>query len=249
MTSGREAARAKAVELTKLGFSASVVARRVKIPVRTVKRWQNQIREYEGLFATGPRVNLKGNPRANRRGKAPLSKRDKLRLRDFVRRNPKVSFRNVAAQLKDKGIYASYSTVIRESAKAGIVTLHRPKKPEINYEQQQKRVVCAKNLLDFPWSTVVVSADEVEVSTVGSLNTHNQVFHGYPGQQVPPLRTVKFAPKRSYYCAVTPNGGLDPVEFTGLWHVYFVCSCMVDCRQAEPNDLSAIARACYPTAE
>jgi hypothetical protein len=215
MTSGREAARAKCVQLAKQGCSSSVIARQAGIPVKTVQRWMRAIKGNPAAFERGPWPARKGNVKANRKGLNPLSVTDRIKIREAIRHNPRRSLRKTTKAVAEFGISASRETIRKERMLEGLDPLHRSKKPALEAWQRSKRVVFCKNRRQFNWFDVA-SADEVEVSVMGALNTHNMVYYGYPGSRVPQLRTFKFPASKKYFCAVTPFGAPDPIEITGM---------------------------------
>jgi len=138
-----------------------------------------------------------------------------MKIRDSIRHNPKRSLRKTVVALREFGIYASRETVRKERILEGLVPLHRTKKPSLYPWQAQKRLNFCRGHRGFDWFSVA-SADEVEISIMGSINTHNQVYYGYPNDPVPPFRTFKFPISRRYFCAVTPYGAPEPIEITSM---------------------------------
>jgi hypothetical protein len=215
MTSGRQAARAKTVQLAKQGCSSSVISRQIGIPVKTVQRWVRSIKGNAAAFEKGPWPSRAGNKKANRKGVHPLSLHDRIKIREAIRHNPSRSLRKTVKAVAEFGISASRETIRKERMLQGLEPLHRSKKPALEAWQRTKRVVFCKNRRGFNWS-IVASADEVEVSVMGAINTHNMIYYGYPGQKVPPLRSFKFPDSKRYFCCVTPFGAPDPIEITSL---------------------------------
>jgi len=75
-------------------------------------------------------------------------------------------------------------------------------------------VTFAKSRLDDECS-LFCCADEVKAKSDGSINHHNSIFYAESADQVPPLPTHKFPLTQDYFCAITANGGLPPMPFSG----------------------------------
>ena len=196
------------------GFSQSVMAKHLGIALGTVKRWCKQLKANAKAFLAGPAHNHGGNPYSRRpAGELPLSKRDKDRIVRFVQN--KKSLRKLSQRLpREVRLSASRSTLSRVLKNSDLIGRHLSKKPALTTDQRKRRVVFAKSNLERDWS-VVLSADEVEVSIDGKLGSHNNIYWAKATTKLPTQRTHKFPTSRKYFVAITAHGALDPVEFTG----------------------------------
>lgn len=95
-----------------------------------------------------------------------------------------------------------------------LIGRHLSRKPELTPTQKRKRVRFAKDHVEDDW-TLVLSADEVEVSVDGKPNTHNTVYWAKATAKLPSIRTHKFPVSKRYFVAISAHGALEPVEFHG----------------------------------
>lgn len=145
--------RFRVAEMAQKGFSARLIYAKMKkarvlVPLSTIGLWLQRLKANRNAFLTGPRRKHAGNVKANRKGAAPLSMRDRMRIREFVKKHPELRLRKSAKALPG-GIKASYSTVRRESRKHGMVGKHKAKKPRLTKAQRAKRRQFAKDNLGF----------------------------------------------------------------------------------------------------
>jgi transposase len=206
--------RGKVQLLRNEGYSQSVIAKKTGIPLGTVKMWCVEMKDSSN-FETKRRPKPKGNWLANRTGMPIISVHDKKKIATYSGQHPRVSQRKLVPKLPQAiGVTASRSTIARVLKNYGLKNLHRARKPALTTAMKRKRVVFAKANLDRDWS-LVLSADEVEVSLDSGQNTHNSVYWAKATAKVPPLRTHKFPTSRRYFVAVSIHGALEPVEYFG----------------------------------
>ncbi len=91
---------------------------------------------------------------------------------------------------------------------------HPQQKPVYTLRQRQKRVRFSKDHLDDDWSTTLAT-DEVEVSTDGSINAHNNFVWLEEGEDAPVQRRNKFPGVRKYFIGISKHGALEPLEYKG----------------------------------
>lgn len=72
----------------------------------------------------------------------------------------------------------------------------------------------SKDHLDDDWSTTLAT-DEVEVSTDGSINAHNNFVWLEEGEDAPVQRRNKFPGVRKYFIGISRHGALEPQEYKG----------------------------------
>jgi transposase len=201
--------------LFKEGYSQSMIAKRTGVAIGTVKRWCLEIKKDISAFSNGPRRHTHGNPYARREGLSILSMRDKQKIATFSGQHPRFSQRKLSCKLPSAmKIKASQSTLSRVLKIAGLLNRHRPNKPALTPAQKRARVVFAKANLDRDW-TLVLSADEVEVSIDSGQNSHNDVYWTKAYAKIPPRPTHKFPVSRRYFVAVCIHGAMEPVEYHG----------------------------------
>jgi hypothetical protein len=208
--------RGKVQLLRQEGYSQSTIAKKTGVPLGTVKMWcvamQTDPKTFESKKSPKPRGNLHSKRDA---GLPILSRHDKKKIADWCERNPRVSVRKQVPKLPQAiGVTASRSTVARVLKAYELKNLHPARKPALTPQMKRKRVVFAKANLDRDWS-LVLSADEVEVSLDSGQNTHNAVYWAKAGTKVPPLRTHKFPASKRYFVAISIHGALEPVEYWG----------------------------------
>lgn len=205
--------RAKVVLLRQEGYSQSVIAKKTKVPLGTVKRWCVELQKDPNGFEQHRRAKPKGNKHAHRDGLPIMSTRDKTKIERYSELHPRVSQRKMVPKLPSAiGVTASRSTIARVLKDYCLKNLHRARKPVLTPATKRKRVVFAKVNLDRDW-TLVLSADEVTVTLDSGQNTHNSVYWAKAGTKVPPMPTHKFPTSRRYFVAVSIHGALEPVEY------------------------------------
>jgi len=208
--------RAAVLALRKAGYSQAMIAKRTNVPLGTVKHWCIELSKDSESFAQGPKKHLHGNPYARRKEGLPiLSLRDKKNVAKYSEQHPELSTRKLADQTPSAmKVKASHTTLWRTLKNADLFNRHRPKKPALTPAQKRARVVFAKANLDRDWS-LVLSADEVEVSIDSGQNAHNSVYWAKAYAKVPPRPTHKFPVSRRYFVAVSVHGALEPIEYHG----------------------------------
>jgi len=194
-----------------------MIGKQTGVPVGTVKRWIHHIQscaedgpEALSSFLSGPNHRTHGNPRAHR-VEAPLTPHDKDQIIQRFRTEPTRSLRQ---HEHDRAPSASRSTLQRLRARSNLHPYRRPKKPATTPAVRKRRVIFAKSHLDDECA-LFCCADEVKAKSDGSVNHHNSIFYAESPDQVPPLPTHKFPLAQDYFCAITINGGLPPVPFSG----------------------------------
>ena len=196
--------------LLQKGFSCRLVYSEMRksgltVPLSTIALWRRQLASNPTAFLSGPRRKHTGNTKANRTA-SPLTVRDRLRIRSFVKAHPQLRYRKTAAALP-RGITASYSTVRRETIKYGMRGKHRAKKPMLSKAQRAQRRHFAKDNVGFEWALAVLT-DEVTCSLGGARNTKNNVYYTFAHSAVPDVPTAKFPIAETRFAAITAKGAI-----------------------------------------
>lgn len=198
-------------------YSCSVAAKRVGVPIATVKRWlrveKKKRREKAKAEALGkkwePPKNV-GNP-MSRRSDPPLSERDRKKIALDIEQHPRRPLRASSIAIrKELRLAVSPSTLSRIAREQEIEASHRSRKPALSAADEKKRDAFAHARIGDDWSDLV-AVDEILVDLNGSPNLHNTFCWHKKGTPVPPIPTHKFPISRNYFLACSARGALDPI--------------------------------------
>ena len=199
------------------GNSYSVIAKKSRVKLPTVKKWLRQARADEEYFKEGPHSSREGNRRANRRGapvlsakknltalgKEParkqsgapvLSDRDRRKIKKDMELHPKKGSRKASIRISKTSAESLADDDLADrqgGPRAAAVPSSRPQTgPDACTEAATSGL--RKGTPSDDW-THVLAADEVEAPTDGSPNLHNAVYWA--------KATAKVAPSRRYFVA------------------------------------------------
>jgi hypothetical protein len=202
--------RVEALTLFDCGWSYSLIAKHVNVPLPTIKRWMRNAKRDRKQMLSGKRRANPGNP-SSRRTEPPLTDRNRKKIVASIQQNPKRSLRKTARQLKvTSRLTVSKSTLSLIAASADLEPGHRARKPFLSPEDQERREAWAIAHKPDDWSSTVV-VDELDVDLNGSPNLHNQVYWHKRGTPVPSIPTRKFPVSRHYFMACSARGAIDPI--------------------------------------